>query len=755
MWRKRRAELIALAVMLAALGGMSVLFIGSHADRSFITYRYARSLSEGQGFVYNPGEPVLSEAVAPLYAVLLALGSALLPDLPLLGNLLGIAGMALSTLALFGLAYPSGRLAAAGMALLLLLYPPLWLALGLETTLWLGLCLLAVWLHTREHPAPAAVLLALATLMRPEAALLGLALLAFGLASGRPFRVMPVALYLGLAALGAAWLGRLFESGGPLPGLPAAPALPLPPEIIGGDLWDGLRAYSRSLLALSPLWAAVILLAAAGVVHLVHQRRAADRWAIVLAVWAALHLAAWGLLGAAVTPMSLAPLVPAVIGLAGLGAVWLAERVEPGTGRWALGGLAALLAAGAAGESLLRLALTPVRPAEWSALSPAPVETGWVEAASWLLHNTPAGTRTGATRTGVLGYIAGRPMLDYYGAFQPDIADSRRRGDTLWWVNAYLPDALVLRESEWPLISGAQENGGVPDPWFTALYAEAARFGPPGADPVIILIRTAAPPPLNGQLVGMVTYPEGLVLNNIAVDFSLDPLAAGSMGRLRIEWLLNQPIGGPRHVSIAVESRDGLIAAWAERDIHFERWPQRRLITTYHALSVLPNLPPGVYNLVVSVGPPGGAATSQIITTAKVPFPEAAFVGAVSGSRADFGDLSLLGYRLSSGPDTNLEVLLLWQALRIPQADYQVFVQIRDTTGLIAAQVVSEPLSGDYPTSYWSAGEQITDSYPIAVDGLVPGTYQVYAGLLAPDGSRLLTTDGRDAVFVGGLTIGE
>ncbi|MBZ0295216.1 MAG: hypothetical protein K8L99_21815, partial [Anaerolineae bacterium] len=43
-------------------------------DDSFITYRYARNLAQGQGLVYNQGDAVLS-TTAPLYAMLLALGS--------------------------------------------------------------------------------------------------------------------------------------------------------------------------------------------------------------------------------------------------------------------------------------------------------------------------------------------------------------------------------------------------------------------------------------------------------------------------------------------------------------------------------------------------------------------------------------------------------------------------------------------------------------------------------------------------------
>ena len=45
-------------------------------DDSYITYRYARDLLTGQGFVFNPGERVLG-TTTPLYTALMVLGGAL------------------------------------------------------------------------------------------------------------------------------------------------------------------------------------------------------------------------------------------------------------------------------------------------------------------------------------------------------------------------------------------------------------------------------------------------------------------------------------------------------------------------------------------------------------------------------------------------------------------------------------------------------------------------------------------------------
>ena len=51
-------------------------------DDPFITFRYAQNLRAGLGFVYNPGERVLS-TTTPLYTLLLTGLSFLWSDLPL------------------------------------------------------------------------------------------------------------------------------------------------------------------------------------------------------------------------------------------------------------------------------------------------------------------------------------------------------------------------------------------------------------------------------------------------------------------------------------------------------------------------------------------------------------------------------------------------------------------------------------------------------------------------------------------------
>jgi hypothetical protein len=449
-----------------------------------------------------------------------------------------------------------------------------------------------------------------------------------------------------------------------------------------------------------------------------------------------------------------APLLPALAVLAALGVDLLLKRFKVGQVQWAMGGLVTLVLLIAAVQSVARLVFAPpAEPSPWAAISPSLAEPRAQEAARWLHNNTPAEATVGTTHLGALGYQSGRRMLDYYGSLQPDLAQAVERGDGGWWLSHYAPDYVVLGAGEFDSLDGYAPAA---DPWFAAHYAEATRFAGNAQDdePLLIFARTASPPPLEETLIGMVRYPDGLAINGIATDFSLDPLDAGRPGRVELEWWLEGgEVPEPQHVAIRIQGRQGALAALEGRTLDFSRWPQRRLITTYHQIELAPAPPPGIYDVAVGIGTDPLDLTWQTIAQAKVPIPEAVYLGAVSGARAEFGDVALNGYRLVSQED-GLEVLLMWEAINPPQADYRIAIQMRDSLGTIVARLEVEPLEGAYPSSFWARGEQVPDTYQLSTEGVPPGDYDVYVGLIDPDDRRLLTVDGRDAVFVGRVSVG-
>ncbi|MFN8459071.1 MAG: hypothetical protein U0401_31225 [Anaerolineae bacterium] len=106
------------------------------------------------------------------------------------------------------------------------------------------------------------------------------------------------------------------------------------------------------------------------------------------------------------------------------------------------------------------------------------------------------------------------------------------------------------------------------------------------------------------------------------------------------------------------------------------------------------------------------------------------------------GHIWLIGYEMNgcTGQNATCEVRLKWLAQGRPVADYTVFIHLwRD--GQKATGFDTQPLSGDYPTSLWEAGEVILDPHPLDLAGLPPGDYQMLAGLYnLASGDRLPAT---------------
>ncbi|MBN1179629.1 MAG: hypothetical protein JXD18_10475 [Anaerolineae bacterium] len=96
----------------------------------------------------------------------------------------------------------------------------------------------------------------------------------------------------------------------------------------------------------------------------------------------------------------------------------------------------------------------------------------------------------------------------------------------------------------------------------------------------------------------------------------------------------------------------------------------------------------------------------------------------------DFGaQVRLAGYTLAQSEQT-LDLTLWWQALATPTADYTAFVHLFDPqSGENVAQSDAQPRGGAYPTSWWVAGEVVSDTVTVQLEGLPPGTYGLALGL--------------------------
>jgi 4-amino-4-deoxy-L-arabinose transferase-like glycosyltransferase len=144
-------------------------------------------------------------------------------------------------------------------------------------------------------------------------------------------------------------------------------------------------------------------------------------------------------------------------------------------------------------------------------------------------------------------------------------------------------------------------------------------------------------------------------------------------------------------------------------------------------------------------------------------------------TQARFGDMILLeGYTLAvasgdgvgtgatgcpggqvvcAGPGETLRITFFWQTQAAPDADYTLFIHVRDEAGDTRAQHDEQPFGGLYPTSQWQPGETIIQPVELKLPpDLATGTYSLNVGLYRLDNMTRLplqnNTSGENALLL-------
>ena len=125
------------------------------------------------------------------------------------------------------------------------------------------------------------------------------------------------------------------------------------------------------------------------------------------------------------------------------------------------------------------------------------------------------------------------------------------------------------------------------------------------------------------------------------------------------------------------------------------------------------------------------------------------------------GEVELAGWDAGFAPDNPRQawVTLHWRAVSAPSADYIVFTHLLDAEGNIVLQHDGIPVSGDYPTEWWLAGESVEDKHLLDGDSPIsPGQYMIKVGMYRSDNHDRLpvTVDGAEVperqILLGPLT---
>lgn len=441
-----------------------------HYDDPFITYRYAQNLAQGTGLVYNAGERVLS-TTTPGFTLLLAALSPLWPDLPALANLVGAASLAAAALCGWWLAagQQGGFSPWKGLPLLVLLplFPLVLNTLGSETPLYIALSLATFVCYARQRYTLAALCAAAATLVRPDGILVALVVGAgialswlIPLRQGRTAairahfrRLLPGLLLFG--ALLAAWgIFSWIYFGSPLPVTLAAKQSQ---GSMGNSqsFAEGFAGYVRQYSRGWQYWLEAGLATAGLTWAAVRRRRGLQGTDFLIPAWTGVYFVAYTALGITRYFWYYAPLVPGFLLLAGWGLAALAALPLPkGNRRW--GRLSPWLPA----QVLAALVLAALGVAHLQAASNlSQLDDGTYSAyravGEWLATNTPPGATVGALEVGVIGYYAQRPMVDFAGLLQPEVAlqlrgDSSYEESVLWAMGHYHPEYVLLFPGTFP-----------------------------------------------------------------------------------------------------------------------------------------------------------------------------------------------------------------------------------------------------------------------------------------------------------------
>jgi len=445
-----------LAYFLAVGGGVFWALAHRVYDDPFITYRYAENLRAGWGFVYNPGERILS-TTTPLFTLTLALLSGLWHNLPHLASALGAFSLAAGGLLFWdlGKAWKSPLVGWSG----LLLYPtfPLVLSsLGSETPVYLMLVLGMYARYARGRMGWAAVLGALAILTRADAllpaALLGAAYLwshRSRLREARFWREQPWGWFAAAAGMLLGW--HLFAwryFGAPLPVTLAAKQAQ-GRMAISRTFVDGFFRTARWYVAYWPYRLEFVLALLGSVLALARRRR----WLLFLG-WAVAYFLAYTALRVSSYFWYYAPLIPAWAAAVGLGVSGVRRalhRVRPA------------LSWGGAGILLAALFFFQVSQVQQMRGQNDPRYRAYRAVGTWLRENTPPEASVGMLEVGIIGYYARRPVIGFAGLLQPEVAARLRPDSTyddagLWAVQRYHPQYIVLHDDAFPRLTAETQR---------------------------------------------------------------------------------------------------------------------------------------------------------------------------------------------------------------------------------------------------------------------------------------------------------
>jgi hypothetical protein len=428
---------------------------GYQLDDALIYLRYIKNFHEGHGLVYNPGER-FNGLTSPFFTFVILLTSFFYENLQLLS-------VVISALFLFATAYFSAKLFArsqyGGLITIILIvsFKYFYTTIGMETTLFLFLIVLSLYLYKIDSDF-FVITLALLVITRTAGIFLAAPICIDYLIR---FKKIPKRSYLvsGLVIVALPFIFNKWYYGDFL-AVTGSAKIGQGKSGFWGYGWISLQVDSLFVFFSNLRSIAYALLALAGLGFILLRN---NRIAILSLIFVLLLLGFYGLLNIPNYHWYYAPFFLFSLIFASFAIEWLTLKC------WQAKGIAP--------KSLVILAL--IIPMSLYFKNTMPWESNgrhesYAQIGMWLKANTPPNVSVAMVEVGTVGWYADRHIIDILGLTNPYNADFIAKGDADSWPIHYQPDYILIHKPLWihETIAKPLEESGA--------YASVANFNIPG-----------------------------------------------------------------------------------------------------------------------------------------------------------------------------------------------------------------------------------------------------------------------------------
>lgn len=453
------------SVQLFILIGLSILtvilFFRFSTEDSYITYRYAQNLIDGNGFTYNQGEEYLG-TTAPFYGLILAFFGILGFNIPYIGGILSAFSLGLAVILIYLLTLKKGYPLVGLMCGLFILLNPWFLqTFGSETYFELLMIICAFYFYDQKKYIPTTVFCALAFLVRPDGIIPGIIIFADYIFQNKKFPFKEVIIFVILCA--PIFLFNYFSFNALLPS-----TLEAKQAQYASGLWrrflPGTLKYASLILKENALLYFLIPLMIIGGIAVLLSGKI---W-FLIALWTVLHTVGYMFLKVSFYHWYLIPLLflLMLMGAFSIHFIMQAPRFfkENKIKKWNLKIF----------NQEIKISVGKFKdiglPLEWTyrILSiviiasciisifggirayhntykalPSPKLELYAKAGKWIANNTPLDATISALEVGYLGYHAERKVIDLVGLVTPEVSKHVRERNFEWAVIKYKPDYFI------------------------------------------------------------------------------------------------------------------------------------------------------------------------------------------------------------------------------------------------------------------------------------------------------------------------